>query len=227
MIHVVALHGIQGSRQGWLPLAALCGDVGSFIVPDLRGRGDGLRGSTVDDYRLQDFADDVSAVIDAQIGNQPFVLAGWSMGASVALEYLSGALSHRPQGLILISATPCLAQTNWFSQDGDALLDEVAERERRLGIKGGADHQAVAWTWTAIRQSDQRPVLASVQVPALIIHGSDDEDCPVAHAHTLADGIANARLHIIEGAGHSLLTRNTEAVAGPVRVFLKAWDSRL
>ncbi|MFJ5298065.1 alpha/beta fold hydrolase [Pseudomonas sp. NPDC088368] len=221
MIQLLALHGIQGSRQGWLGVARSLDGACEVVAPNLRGRGEAFRGTHADDYRLQGFVDDARAAAD-QLGEAgPFILAGWSMGASVALEYLSDPRARRPRALILISATPCLARVNWFRSDGPALLDEIAERERRLSIKGGADHDAVAWTWQSIRHTDQRSMLPGIDLPTLIIHGSDDQDCPLEHAHELAHGMPGARLTAIEGGGHSLLTQHTEQVSEHIQSFLR------
>ncbi|MDB6145836.1 MAG: hypothetical protein JWP80_4880 [Pseudomonas sp.] len=220
MEKVVAVHGIQGSRLGWMPLVDICQADASFVVPDLRGRGEAARGAVPEDYRLGAFSGDVAAAIDREIGDEAFVLAGWSMGVSVVLDYLSNSTYRQPKALILLSGSPCLAQINWFHADGEALLEEVVAREQRLGIRGAADHQAVAWTWASIRDTDQRASLGAIEIPTLIVHGSDDQDCPLIHAQWLADGIPHARLHVIEGGGHSLLTHNTEQIAECVRGFL-------
>jgi pimeloyl-ACP methyl ester carboxylesterase len=44
--------------------------------------------------------------------------------------------------------------------------------------------------------------LAAIDAPTLVVHGGVDLVLPVAHAHALADGIPNARLHEVDGMGH-------------------------
>ncbi|MDI5932208.1 alpha/beta fold hydrolase [Halomonas kalidii] len=219
---VLAVHGIQGTYAAWLPVAKACESQARFVMPNLRGRGDAFRGQDPGDYTLRAFADDLQQVVRDRLGASPFILAGWSMGVSVILEYLRLADIAKPQGLILLSGTPALSLTPWFTQDGDRLLDEVAEREKRLGLRQAADHQAVAWTWEAIQDTDHRASLASVNIPTLIIHGTADNDTPVDHAHWLAEGIAHADLSIVDGAGHNLLTENTELVSQKIGDFIGA-----
>lgn len=233
-IDLVALHGIQGTRASWQKvLPPLSPDMAGmhWVLPNLRGRADAWRGQGVRDYTLEKFAGDVCDVIAAHVRAPRFVLAGWSMGTSVALatfDMLRRAGRPLPAALILMSGSPVLQQVQWFgrgdsngSEDNDgALLQEIATREQRLGLREPADRNAVAWTWQAIRDTDQRALLASVDVPVLVLHGTDDEDSPYAHAGLLADGLPNARLVRIDGGRHALLAEHAERVATEIHTFL-------
>jgi pimeloyl-ACP methyl ester carboxylesterase len=46
--------------------------------------------------------------------------------------------------------------------------------------------------------------LAEIEVPVLVIHGSDDPIVPVANAAAIADQAPHAHVLIIDGAGHEL-----------------------
>ena len=212
---VVALHGIQGTRAAWLPVAQRLSALCTFVLPNLQGRGAAPRPGTVDGYTLERYAAAVREVVQRHAEARPFVLAGWSKGVSVALAYTDRYRDDRaPLALLLLSGSPALCETRWFHADGGAaLMDEIAARERRLGLSEAADHAAVARTWQAIRGSDQRSRLPSLPMPALVIHGRDDGDCPWAHAQALADGLPGSRLATIELAGHGLLTGHAVAVA--------------
>ena len=48
--------------------------------------------------------------------------------------------------------------------------------------------------------------IADVAVPAHIWHGTEDRNVPVAHARVIAAACPAARLHIVEGGGHMLLS---------------------
>lgn len=221
---LVALHGIQGTRASWSAVADALAPDCRTLLPNLRGRGAAWRGHSPRDYTLDTFAGDVQAAVTQAMGDVPYVLAGWSMGVSVALQYVTAV--HRsggalPQGLVLLSGSPWLADTRWFSAEGEALRAEVAARERRLALREAADLDAVAWTWQAIGRTDQRALLASIVLPTLVLHGSDDEDSPVQHGRWLAEGIAGAQLQVLPGAGHSLLTQNTDTVVQALRSFMR------
>lgn len=220
-LRVVAVHGIQGTRAAWSPVAEALADAATWVLPNLRGRGAAPRPTAAGGYALERYADDLDDAVRAHCGGRPYVLAGWSMGVSVILEALRRSNAARPAGLVLVSGTPCLAQARWFSQEGDALLREVAQRQQRLGMRVAADHAAVAATWQAIRGLDHRASLAAIAEPALVIHGSDDTDSPLSHGLWLAEGLPRASQYVIAGAGHSVLTENTADVARQIRRFLQ------
>jgi pimeloyl-ACP methyl ester carboxylesterase len=218
---VVAVHGIQGTRAVWLPVAQALESDATFILPNPRGRGQAARGSSAQDYGLRAFASDLSDAIDAGVGERPYWLAGWSMGVSVALEYLSGAGARLPEGVILVSGTPAIREVRWFTaEDDESLLREIAAREKRLALSEAADHDAVAWTWQAIRSTDQRAVLERLDIPTLILHGSEDTDCPSSCAGSLVEKIRGAQWQIFADAGHSLPVTHVDVVANAIRRFL-------
>jgi pimeloyl-ACP methyl ester carboxylesterase len=128
---------------------------------------------------------------------------------------------HAPAAIVLLSGTAQLDEVAWFqATDATALLDEIQQRQIRLGLRHAADPRTVSWTWNAMKRISHLPNLAHVGVPALLIHGSKDEDCPIDHAYRMRDGIRHATLHEIPGARHSILTQNTQEVCVAMRHFL-------
>lgn len=219
-VRIVAVHGIQGTRASWQGLADQMAGEARFVLPNLRGRAHAARGQGPQDYRLECLADDLAEVIEAHVGDAPFYLAGWSMGVSVSLSYLSRRGVQRPSGVILMSGTPTLDRAHWFTQRGEALLAEIAERETKLGLINPADRDAVAWTWEAISPTNQLELLPGVREPVLVVHGEDDDDSPWSHAQRLAQGLPNATLHGLPGIGHSILKDATDDVARHLREFI-------
>lgn len=220
-ITVVAIHGIQGTRGAWVPLAQQLADRCTFILPNLPGRGRAKVPASEDDCTLGAYARELGRTITRHVDG-PFVLAGWSMGVSVALTYLAQARTTvawpSPTELLLVSGTAHLGAVAWFPPSSpDALLEAIAAREQRLGLREAADHRAVAWTWNAIRRTDQRGELAHITTPARVIHGSEDAECPLTHGAMLANGILGAEFHVLQGAGHSVLTECTEEIAAYLR----------
>lgn len=220
---LVALHGIQGTRDSWLSVQLHLQHAIRWILPNLRGREAAFRGSGMNDYSLDAFASDVCATIQSHVGDTNFVLAGWSMGVSVALatlDMLKRQGQPLPQALILMSGSPVLKQTQWFrAEHHNALLQEIAAREQRLRLSKAADHDAVAWTWQNLRHSDQRALLGDINIPTLIVHGSEDEDSPFSHAQMLS-AIRASRLECIPKAHHSILTEDAPHVARIMQAFL-------
>ncbi|WP_354684120.1 alpha/beta fold hydrolase [Cupriavidus necator] len=222
-VRVVAVHGIQGTNAAWLPLAQALRRECRFVLPNLWGRGTAPRPASPAHCTLESYGAMLREVIDAEVGDQPYVLAGWSMGVSVALWQAAHSLRRGrcPTGLLLLSGSPQLSAAPWFrATEAPQLLAEIAARERRLGLTQAADHTTVAWTWQALRSADQRKLLPSLRLPALVVHGDSDVDCPAHHARALATGLPEATLLMLPGAGHGILTANTAAVAAAVRAQL-------
>lgn len=222
---VVALHGIQGTRSSWLPVAQALDRQCTFVLPNLWGRGDAPRPTVPDDCSLDSYVQMVREVVDAEVGGRPYVLAGWSMGVSVALAYgarcMAGRGLHAPSGLALLSGSPQLSAVSWFRATDEPLLrQEIAGRERRLGLSEAAEHETVAWTWQSLRGTDQRSLLPGMPWPTLLVHGEQDEDCPASHARMLAAGLPDATLTLLAGAGHGILSQHTQQVAAALQAWL-------
>lgn len=221
---IIALHGIQGTHASWLPVAQASRSQHDWILPDLRGRGLARRGQRQEDYTLDGFAQDVCAALDKLAPRQPFVLAGWSLGVSIVLHTCLRLLDEGaalPDALVLISGSPSLQRTQWFrARKPDELLTEIALRERRLGLREAAGHQDVAWTWQANRHSDQLSELHRISIPCLLIHGEQDEDCPLSHARQLEQGLPCPTLQVLPGAGHSVLSTHAADIARLTDDFL-------
>jgi pimeloyl-ACP methyl ester carboxylesterase len=71
-------------------------------------------------------------------------------------------------------------------------------------------------------QRNRKKALASVTVPTLVIHGTDDPVVPVEAGRDTAEAIPGARLMLIEGMGHDLphggaWPRIVEAIAAHIR----------
>lgn len=64
--------------------------------------------------------------------------------------------------------------------------------------------------------------LGSITAPTLILAGKHDFQFPPEHQESLAAGIPNARLRIIEGAGHNLLSEKPKVVNQELSTFLSS-----
>jgi pimeloyl-ACP methyl ester carboxylesterase len=219
-LNIVALHGIQGTRASWRGVAENLVGEARFVLPNLRGRGSAHRATGAVEHTLDCFAADAAEAVREQIGNKPFVLAGWSMGVSVALQYVAGGFGPRPSALVLLSGTPCVREAAWFAGDGELLRRAVIEREQRLRLKRAADVDAVVATWLAIRDTDQRGLLPSIDIPALVMHGDADDESPPPHAEWLREGLPSATLARLAGVGHSLPIEAPGWVADQMRRFM-------
>jgi pimeloyl-ACP methyl ester carboxylesterase len=72
----------------------------------------------------------------------------------------------------------------------------------------------------AMKAFDSRRWLQQIASPTLVIAGAEDTAVPLAHAHMLAEGIRDAQLRVIDGAGHTLIWTHPEIFVHVVDAFL-------
>lgn len=219
-VPVLFVHGYPLDRTLWRKqLEGIRGH--RLIAPDLRGFGDSdLPG---DAATLATHADDLAALLDA-LELDRVVVAGLSMGGYVAFEFLR---RHRDRvcGLILLDtkasaddATARAARDAAIAgakADGaeavaatmaDKLFAEATEpviRERLVRQMAGVPVAAITAALAAMRdRPDSTPLLGTIDVPTLVVVGSEDRLTPPEVAREMAAAIPGATLIEVEGAGH-------------------------
>ncbi|MEV8416814.1 alpha/beta hydrolase [Streptomyces niveus] len=222
---LVLVHGHPFDRSMWRPqIETFAGPGRRVIAADLRGYG----GSTVIPGKttLTTFAWDIAALLD-RLGVDRVVLGGLSMGGQIVLEFYR-LFPERVRALVLadtFAAAETEAGRAARNAMADRLLregmgpyaDEVLTRmvtphnaEVLPAVAGhvrdmmrGAPPEGAA---AALRGRAERPdyvgMLGRVAVPALVVVGSEDTYTPVADARVMSEGIPDATLAVIEGAGH-------------------------
>jgi pimeloyl-ACP methyl ester carboxylesterase len=84
--------------------------------------------------------------------------------------------------------------------------------ERGYNPNGVMRHMAAA----TVGASDKREFLQKLDVPALVIHGSDDPLIPVAAAKDTAENIPGAELVILDGVGHDFPDVSIEPIINAI-----------
>ena len=171
----------------------------------------------------------LSRFIEAEVQGQ-YLLVGHSLGGGVAIEHALASRSERLKGIVLLATGarlrvhPMILQLfeqvmvsgasipplppGLYEQDTDPLLIAEASKHRKLTPieTGGAD-------WKAADSFDRMQDLARIQVPALIVAGTNDALTPPKYAEYLASQIPHNELCILEGAGHMLVTERVAELA--------------
>lgn len=225
---VVLVHGIQGTAAIWRQVMPMLSQDRRVLAPHLRGRSGSFSPKMPEAYDMASFAGDLHAVIATLRG--PALLVGWSMGSLVALEYVQNYGTIGLAGLALVSGTPCIAATGsedaaWFTGDTvEAVTLEAADRARRLNLVETATDVAVAGSWMSARTADYRAMLPRIDLPVLVLHGSDDPECPVSHAEIMAQAIPGAKLSVWQGCGHVPMSYAPQRFADELGSFVGACE---
>jgi len=242
---VVLGHGFLMDADMFKPQMAALGGSHRVIVWDQRGHGR----TTFDGqpFTYWDSAHDLAALLD-HLGIERAVVGGMSQGGFVSLRFAL-AYPRRTLGLILIDSQSGLEDPDKVAQydamhdvwvgsgPSDQLLDMVAAI-----IVGNHAPESPAWIakWramdpaaltpiyrTLIDRDDVTPRLAEIDVPVLVVHGTDDVAIDMSVAEDLCTRLKDCRLVKVEGAGHA----SNETHPGPVNQaigdFLAALDPAL
>jgi pimeloyl-ACP methyl ester carboxylesterase len=232
------LHGLYGQEwSGFLDDLAASHDV---IAPETPGTGN------IDDLAAYDNIYDLLLFYDdlmRGLGIAHYDVVGHSFGGMVAAE-LAAAFPERIGHLVLIDALglwlddepvgdwvatePCaLAAMLYANPTSQAVSEhnkppEDLEEKMMAGLrKGQAIASASHFIWPIPDRGLSRR-LYRLTMPTLIVWGKEDRFAPPAYADFFAEGISNARILIVDGAGHSPHIEAREKTAGAVSALLGA-----
>jgi pimeloyl-ACP methyl ester carboxylesterase len=208
-------------------------------------RGTGLSDRVTDMPNLETRMDDVRAVMDA-VGSSRAALFGNSEGGAMCALF-AATYPERTTGLILANS---YARRIWAPdypwgtprQEWDAFVEETV---RHWGGPVGLDVRAPSragdplfrdWWARFLRMSaspgasraillmnadiDVRPILPTIRVPTLVLHGARERNVPVQAGRYLAEHIPDARYVELPGADHIPWGEDAETILDEVEEFL-------
>lgn len=232
---LVFLHYWGGTSRTYQPVMQRLSDDFRCIAFDQRGWGESSRDG---DFSLAAYAEDTVALIEG-LGLRRYVLVGHSMGGKVAQL----VAARRPEGLaslVLLAPAPAKAFSvpetqrqmmldSYQSEQGVGMALQILakrkleERFRRQVVEdtlGGALEAKRNWTEDGML-SDLSPAAQGIEVPAVVIVGSDDlVEVPDRLREEMPKTIPHIRFDILPGLGHLAPLEDAESVAAAIRRFL-------
>lgn len=221
---VVLVHGFPYDRAMWrFQIGPLTRAGYRVILPDLPGHG---RSDVEPNLSVDSMADDIARLLD-RLHLPKAVIVGFSLGGYVALAF-AARHAQRMAGLVLMD-TRAAADTEEGRTKRDAAIADVqghgtrgivaamlpkhltaatrstqrllAEEVRDMMLR--QEKAGVLAALAALRdRPDRTGILASIQVPTLVMVGSDDALTPPADAELLAAKIPGATLRVVQAAAH-------------------------
>jgi pimeloyl-ACP methyl ester carboxylesterase len=228
--NLVLVPGLLCTKALWAPQIAALGDIAEISVAD---------------HTRHDSMEAIARSILAAAPER-FALAGLSMGGYIAYEIVrqaparvthlalldTGSRADAPERAAarreLIATAeregvrkaqqllmPVLVHTSRL--DDKALVQAVEQMADDVGVEGFKRQQAAIMS-----RPDNRPLLASIACPTLVLVGREDALTPVALSQEIAAGIPGAKLEIVPDCGHLSTMEQPEAVNRALRAWLAA-----
>ncbi len=245
---IVLCHGLTASRRYVVQGSRFLEREGHRLITyDARGHGESDPAPPGESYGYPELIADLERVVDAEVGEDRFMLGGHSMGAHAAVGY---ALAHpeRLSGLVLVGPT----YTGEIADSTLAYWDGLATALERGGIDGFVEYlmreSGVAEAWRdgvakasrqrmelhrnldemvrALRETPaSRPFgslvdLVRLEVPTLVVASHDEADPghPYEVAAAYAATLPNGRL-ISEDPGQSPLAWQGGRLSREISLF--------
>jgi pimeloyl-ACP methyl ester carboxylesterase len=220
---VVLLHAFPLNRTMWDPqVTALVGECRCIPI-DFRGFGDSKPSPP---YSVDQYADDVVAVLDT-LQIEQAVIVGLSLGGYVAFAFWrrhrdrvrafvladTRAVSDSSDNIARRRALIELAETQGAVAIANAQIAGLVgktTRDKRPDIYDSV-HRLIAEApvdgivgalEAMIARPDSTPTLSEIDVPTLIVVGSEDVVTPPRDARVLHAAIPGSRMEILQQAGH-------------------------
>lgn len=240
---LVMLHGAPCDSRTWQWMLPDLSRDHTVVAWDAPGFG---QSSDIDEnWRAPQFADALAAFVAALHLERPHVV-GHSFGTMIALSLFQ----HHPAvaaSLVLVggyagwagSLPPDevarrLEMFVGMAELGDAfdprsypgLFSELMPAERDAALATMMRENIRPATVRAAGQigaeTDFRPVLPTVDVPTLILHGEADARSPLTNAEALHTAISTSQLAVLPRLGHACVVEDPEACAAEIRRFVRA-----
>lgn len=233
---IVLLHGLLFDGGMWRGQVEALASLGRVVIFDGPGHGKSEPGPR---FTIEDHAD---AMLDAfgELGIEKAVCVGLSWGGMLAMrmaiqhpqlvaglalmdtsasaEPLAKKLKYRtliamhkrvgfPYALFEREIAPLLFSSKTRANNKDLLEQSY---RRSMGFeRGGVSRAAIA---VVVHRTDITGKLGRINVPALVMCGSEDASQPPSESEKIAKGIKGAELVILEGLGHMSALEDPEAV---------------
>jgi pimeloyl-ACP methyl ester carboxylesterase len=191
---ILLVHGWEDDNALWGPLVDRLTAVGRAVVAlDLPGHGF----SHATDASPRGVSKALREVAKA-LGPIEAVV-GHSFGCVAAIIALAQGLEAK-RAVLIASPVPRTRERRVPDRDTDAPA-EVVERAMTLRAEGEDE-----------RRTQMEQLIASMRVPALIVHSIDDEQCPMENSQRMNELWPGSELLLVDGLGHRFIAQDADVL---------------
>ena len=245
---LLLVHGFPLDHTMWAGQLQELAAHARILAPDLRGFGRSAAGGEA--VPMEQFADDLAALLDARGIREPVVFCGLSMGGYIGWQFFRRHRS-RLRGLILcdtraLADTPAAAEARRATADrvlaeglgflADGMLDklfaaetrqrrpELIEATQRVMLAASPQGVAAALRGMAARP-DVSTWLPQIDLPALLLCGLEDAISTPEEMRGIAQCLPQARFVEVPAAGHMSPLEQPRLVNEAIREFLNVLNA--
>jgi pimeloyl-ACP methyl ester carboxylesterase len=239
---LVMVHGAPADGRTWQWIVPDLSRDHTVVAWDAPGFG---QSSDIDDsWRAAQFADALAAFI-AKLGLERPYVVGHSFGTMVALSLIDRHPAV-PAGLVLVGGYAGWAgslppeevarRLQMFLGMADlgaafdpksypGLFTDLIPVDRSAALVAMMRENIRPATIRAVghigAETDLRPVLSTIGVPTLVLHGAADARSPLANANALHGSIPTSQLVVLPNLGHACMVEDPAACATAIRRFVE------
>ncbi|MDP7976792.1 MAG: alpha/beta fold hydrolase [Thermoprotei archaeon] len=228
------IHGLAGSSANWLKFMELVErrlNGVHVIAPDLLGHGASSTpavsfSASMEAEAMSEFMSSLGYYSFSVMGNS---LGGW-IAMLLALKGHVGSQVLVDSGGMPLSVIPCLdpndedearallarifSTPQWRTQEMASKLMQARNRGMKNVIRSFLSSQERFMSWSDI---------SKINVPTLLVWGSDDRLIPVELGRLLSSRIKRSKMIILNGLGHEPMLEDPEAFFLAVSEWIRYW----
>ena len=223
----------------WDNVVDVLKEYGNILLFDKRGHG--LSDTVSETNGLNDFTDDVLALLN-YLSIKKCIPVGLSVGGMIA-QLLANRIPQVIEKLVLCDTRHIIGNAqiwndriaavkeNGITAISDAVMQRwFSDKFRKdqaikvAGYKNMLERTPVPGyikTCEAIRDANLTEIAKKIKIPTLCIVGSEDKSTTPEEVKNLADLIEGAKYKVIEGSGHIPCVDNPEALSKLIIEFIK------
>ncbi|GAB3169018.1 3-oxoadipate enol-lactonase [Telluribacter humicola] len=235
----VFINSLGTDLRIWIEVVQVLQEWGNVLLFDKRGHG--LSDVVPDTSGLDDFADDVEALLH-ELQIEKCILVGLSVGGMIA-QVLTQRIPEKIEKLVLCDTRHKIGNAQiwndrikavekegllriadgvmqrWFSQKfRDEQKTKVAGYQNMLERTPTPGYTK---TCEAIRDADLTEIARAIKIPTICIVGSEDKSTPVEEVRNLHELIKGSRFEIIPDSGHIPPVDNPQALIELILDFIQ------
>ncbi len=230
---VIFVHGSGSNHLVWGSQVRALGEVAQAIAADLPGHG---RSQPPGCNSVSDYTDIIRGLLDA-LHFERAVVVGHSLGGAIAQTF-GLTYPERTAGLGLVGTgarlrvLPAILEGVLSPADFEKAMQLVVDCSYAPGLDAemrrraeedfrACPPQVTHDDFAACDAFDIMARVSDIRAPTLIVCGRQDRLTPIKYSEYLASKIPNARLVLVEGAGHSVMVEQPEAVNQALVEFVR------